>query len=59
MPTKKWNTEENEFLMSAAHKLPWETIATTLGRSEAACKAHFEKIRKLRIATGHWKGIEV
>jgi DNA-binding Lrp family transcriptional regulator len=53
----RWTPEENHFLMKNAHRIPWSKIATTVGRSEAACKAQFKKIRNLRIANGTWKGI--
>lgn len=59
MAAKKWTTEENEFLMHNGHRIPWSSIAETVGRSEMACKAHYEKIRKLRMVMGTWKGIEV
>lgn len=57
MPDPKWTPEENEFLMEHAHRVPWERIAASIGRTPLACQAHFEKIRKLRIASGTWKGL--
>lgn len=57
MSAKKWTTDENEHLMTFGFKLPWPEIAADLDRTEAACKAHYEKIRKLRIVMGTWKGI--
>lgn len=57
MKSRKWTTAENHFLMENAHKIPWSEIAHVLGRTELACKNHFEKIRKLRIKMGTWKGI--
>jgi hypothetical protein len=53
----RWTPEENNFLMEYAYKASWSQIAATVGRTEEACKAQFEKIRKLRIANGTWKGI--
>lgn len=57
MSTNKWSSEENEFLMQYAYKAPWPQIAASLGRTEVACRDHFDKIVKLRKSMGTWKGI--
>jgi hypothetical protein len=57
MSAKKWSSEENEFLMRYAYKAPWPQIAASLGRTEVACKDHFNKIMKLRQVNATWKGI--
>jgi hypothetical protein len=57
MKTRKWSSEENEFLMRMAYQVSWSTIAAKLGRTEVACKNHFEKIVKLRKQMGTWKGL--
>lgn len=57
MPARKWTTGENEYLMESAHRIPWSEIASAINRTEAACKAHFEKIRKLRMTMGTWRGL--
>lgn len=59
MKSSRWSSEENEFLMHNGHKVPWSTIAAKIGRTEAACKTQYEKIRKLRVIMGTWKGLEV
>jgi hypothetical protein len=53
----KWTPEENAFLMENAYKVSWSVIAAKLGRTELACQSQFKKIRKLRIASGTWKGL--
>lgn len=58
MKTRKWTSEENEFLMRYAHRVSWATIAAKLGRTEIACQDHFEKIVKLRKKMGTWKGLD-
>lgn len=58
MITRKWTSEENEFLMRHAHRFPWAVIAAKLGRTEVACKNHFNKIMKLRKRMGTWKGLD-
>ena len=55
--TDRWSSDENVFLMKYAYKAPWSQIAATLGRTEVACKEHFEKIVRLRKKMGTWKGI--
>jgi hypothetical protein len=57
MSETRWTPEENAFLMEYAHRVPWKRIADTLGRTELACKAHFEKIVRLRKNMGTWKGL--
>jgi hypothetical protein len=57
MASIRWDTEENKFLMEHAYRLSWKAIAAKLGRTEAACKAHYKKIKSLRESTGTWKGI--
>lgn len=57
MDNSRWSSEENTFLMSYAHKAPWGVIAAKLGRTEEACKNHFDKIVRLRKRMGTWKGI--
>jgi hypothetical protein len=55
--TDRWSSDENVFLMKHAYKAPWGQIAATLGRTETACKKHYEKIVRLRKQMGTWKGI--
>jgi hypothetical protein len=57
MASNRWTTEENNFLMDFAYRKSWEEIARVLGRSEGACKKHYEKIKDLREKMGTWKGI--
>lgn len=58
MPTpNRWTPEENDFLMRTAYRDPWDLIAAKLGRTEAACKAQFNKIRRLRMIRTTWRGI--
>jgi hypothetical protein len=55
--TNRWTSDENVFLMKHAHKAPWSQIAASLGRTELACKKHFEKLVDLRKKMGTWNGI--
>lgn len=57
MTTKKWTSEENEFLMSYAYRVSWAVIAAKLDRTELACQNHYDKIKKLRQQMGTWKGL--
>ena len=53
----RWTSDENQFLMRSAYRVPWGTIAAKLGRTEMACRAHYEKIMRLRKSVGTWKGL--
>lgn len=57
MANRAWTTEENTFLMDNAHRISWPEIARIVDRTERACKVHYNKIRKIRITLGTWKGI--
>lgn len=53
----RWSTEENMFLMTYAYKIPWPLMAAKTGHTELACRKQYEKIMKLRKASGTWRGI--
>lgn len=44
--------------MRSMHRIPLRDIAAQLGRTETACKNHFDKIMKLRKKMGTWKGLD-
>lgn len=56
MASNRWTTAQNEFLMNNAHRISWAEIAKATGRTEMACKKHYEKIVNLRRGVGTWKG---